>query len=54
MVLSFDGPRVPGAFLNEYAVLQARAAIEPGEAAWELRYRVERIGGVGPWRPAAH
>jgi hypothetical protein len=34
VVLSFDAPRVAGAFLSEYAVLQARAAIEPGEAAW--------------------
>ena len=76
VVLSFDGPRVAGAFLNEYAVLQARASIEPGEAAWDLlnrlakvyvapdaefpgpsgpgylvRYSIERIGGVGPWRP---
>jgi PPOX class probable F420-dependent enzyme len=79
VVLSFDGPRVAGAFLNEYAVLQARATIEPGEAAWDLlnrlakvyvapeaefpaprgpgylvRYTVERIGGVGPWRPSSH
>ena len=79
VVLSFDAPRVAGAFLNEYAVLRARAAIEPGDAAWDLlnrlakvyvapdaefpapkgpgylvRYTVERIGGVGPWRPASH
>jgi PPOX class probable F420-dependent enzyme len=79
VVLSVDGPRVAGAFLNEYVVLRARAAIEPGDAAWDLlnrlakvyvaadaefpgtrgpgylvRYSVERIGGVGPWRPAAH
>ena len=78
VVLSFDAPRVAGAFLNEYAVIQARAAIEPGEAAWDLlnrlakvyvapeaefpapkgpgylvRYSVERIGGVGPWRSAS-
>ena len=31
VVLSFDAPRVAGAFLNEYAVLQARASIEPGD-----------------------
>jgi PPOX class probable F420-dependent enzyme len=74
VVLSFDAPRVPGVFLNEHAVVRARAAIEPGEAAWDLldrlakvymgpdagfpvprgpgylvRYRVERVGGVGPW-----
>ena len=79
VVLSFDAPRVAGAFLNEYAVLRARAAIEPGDAAWDLlnrlakvyvapdaefpapkgpgylvRYTVELIGGVGPWRPASH
>jgi PPOX class probable F420-dependent enzyme len=76
VVLSFDAPRVAGAFLNEYAVLQARATIEPGDAAWDLlnrlakvyvapdaefpapkgpgylvRYSIESIGGVGPWRP---
>jgi PPOX class probable F420-dependent enzyme len=79
VVLSFDAPRVAGAFLNEYAVLRARAAIEPGDAAWDLlnrlakvyvapdaefpapkgpgylvRYAIERIGGVGPWRPSSH
>ena len=79
VVLSFDAPRVAGAFLNEYAVLRARATIEPGEAAWDLlnrlakiyvapdaefpaprgpgflvRYSVEQIGGVGPWRPSSH
>ena len=79
VALSFDGPRVAGAFLNEYAVLRARATIEPGEAAWDLlnrlakvyvapdaefpapkgpgylvRYCVEQIGGVGPWRPSSH
>jgi PPOX class probable F420-dependent enzyme len=77
VVLSFDAPRVADAFLNEYAVLRARATIEPGEAAWDLlnrlakvyvapdaefpapkgpgylvRYSVEQIGGVGPWRPS--
>jgi PPOX class probable F420-dependent enzyme len=79
VVLSFDAPRVAGAFLNEYAVLRARAAIESGDSAWPLlnrlakvyvapdaefpepkgpgylvRYSIERIGGVGPWRPASH
>ena len=79
VVLSFDAPRVAGAFLNESAVLQSRATIEPGVAAWDLlnrlakvyvapdaefpapkgpgylvRYTVEGIGGVGPWRPASH
>ena len=79
VVLSLDAPRVAGAFLNEYAVLRARAAIDPGEAAWDLlnrlakvyvapdaefpapkgpgylvRYSIEQIGGVGPWRPSSH
>lgn len=78
VVLSFDAPRVPGVVLNPYAVLRARAAVQPGDEAWNLlnrlakvymspdagfpapkgpgyivRYSVERIGGVGPWAPAA-
>ena len=36
VVLSFDAPRAPGVFLNDYAVLRARATIEPGEDAWNL------------------
>jgi len=79
VVLSFDAPRTPGVFLNPYAVLTARAVVEPSDGAWDLlnrlakiyvapdaeflapkrpgyvaRYAVERIGGVGPWVPAAH
>jgi PPOX class probable F420-dependent enzyme len=79
VVLSFDVPRQPGVFLNPYAVLRARATIEPSDEAWDLlnrltkvymspdaefpghkgpgyiiRYRVEGIGGVGPWVPGAH
>src|ERR1700691_6239903 len=79
VVLSFDVPRTPGVFLNPYAVLTARAVVEPSDGAWDLlnrltkiyvapdaefpapkrpgyvaRYTVERIGGVGPWVPAAH
>lgn len=78
VVLSFDAPRAPGVFLNPYAVVRARATIEPSDEAWDLldrlakvyvapdmefpapkgpgyivRYAVERIGGVGPWAPAA-
>lgn len=74
VVLSFDGPRDRGAFLNPYAVVRAHASVEPGEGAWDLldrlakvylspdatfpaarapgfilRYRVESVGGVGPW-----
>jgi PPOX class probable F420-dependent enzyme len=73
VVLSFAAPRVPGTFLNEYAVLRATATVTPG-GAWDLlnglakvymspdsefpapkgdgfiiRYKIERVGGVGPW-----
>ena len=44
VVLSFEAPREPGAFLAHYAVVRARAAIEgPTEAAWELLDRLSRI-----------
>jgi PPOX class probable F420-dependent enzyme len=36
VVLSFDAPRVPGVLLNNYAVLRARATVEPGDGAWNL------------------
>jgi PPOX class probable F420-dependent enzyme len=36
VVLSFDAPRVPGTFLAEYAVLQARGVVQPSEEAWDL------------------
>lgn len=74
VTLSFLAPRDPGVVMNPYAVLGARATVEPGDAAWPLlnrltkaymspddefpaprgpgyliRYRVERITGVGPW-----
>lgn len=35
VVLSFEAPRAPGVFLNPYAVLHARAAIEPGDGRME-------------------
>jgi PPOX class probable F420-dependent enzyme len=35
VVLSFDAPRVPGTFLNEYAVLRATATVTPDDA-WDL------------------
>ena len=66
------------ALLNPYAVLRARAAVQPSDDAWNLlnrlakvymspdaefpapkgpgyvvRYSVKRIGGIGPWAPAA-
>lgn len=36
VVLSFDAPRVPGVLLNEYAVVRARAAVQPSDKAWDL------------------
>jgi PPOX class probable F420-dependent enzyme len=39
VVLSFDGPRDHEAFLNPYAVLHARAAVEPSDDAWDLLNR---------------
>jgi PPOX class probable F420-dependent enzyme len=43
VVLSFDAPREPGVFLNPYAVLQARATVEPGDHAWDLLNRLAKI-----------
>ena len=73
-VISMDAPRMPGVFLNPYAVVHAHATVGPSDEAWDLldrlakvyvspettfpapqrpgfviRYRVDRIGGVGPW-----
>ena len=36
VVLSFAAPRDKESFLNPYAVLKARASVEPSEDAWEL------------------
>jgi len=43
VVLSFDAPREPGVFLNPYAVLHARAAVEPSDHAWDLLDRLAKI-----------
>jgi PPOX class probable F420-dependent enzyme len=44
VVLSFDAPRQPGAFLNPYAVLHARATVTASEdAAWDLLNRLAKI-----------
>lgn len=43
VVLSFDAPRVPGIFLNEYAMVRARAAVEPSEDAWDLLNRLAKV-----------
>jgi PPOX class probable F420-dependent enzyme len=43
VVLSFDAPRVPGVFLNPYAVLNARAAVQPSSEAWNLLNRLIKV-----------
>jgi PPOX class probable F420-dependent enzyme len=43
VVLSFDAPRVPGIFLNEYAVLRARAIIQPSDDAWNVLDRLAKV-----------
>jgi PPOX class probable F420-dependent enzyme len=43
VVLSFDAPRVPGVFLNEYAVLRARATVQPSDDAWSLLNRLAKV-----------
>src|ERR1700684_2145942 len=43
VVLSLDAHRDPGVFLNPYAVLRARAAVEPSDGAWDLLIRQAEI-----------
>jgi PPOX class probable F420-dependent enzyme len=43
VVLSFDAPREPGVVLNPYAVLTARAAIEPSDQTWDLLNRLAKV-----------
>jgi PPOX class probable F420-dependent enzyme len=43
VVLSFLAPRDPGVVLNEYAVLRARAAVEPSDGAWDLLDRMTKV-----------
>ncbi len=43
VVLSFEAPRVPGTFLNEYAVLQARGVVEPSDHAWDLLNALAKV-----------
>ncbi len=43
VVLSFEAPRELGVFLNPYAVLKARATVEPSEGAWDLLDRLGRV-----------
>src|SRR3982075_1445354 len=43
VVLSFDAPRVPGVFMNPYAVLRARATVQPSDDAWDLLNRLAKV-----------
>jgi PPOX class probable F420-dependent enzyme len=43
VVLSLDAPRVPGVFLNEYAMLRARAVVQPSDEAWNLLNRLAKV-----------
>lgn len=43
VVLSFDAPRTPNVFLNPYAVLRARATVEPSDEAWDLLNRLTKV-----------
>jgi hypothetical protein len=57
VVLSFDTPRMPGVFLNEYAVVHARAVVEPTDDAWDLLNRLTKVymspdtEFPAPWQP---
>jgi PPOX class probable F420-dependent enzyme len=43
VVLSFTAPRDPGVVLNPYAVVRARATVEPSDQAWDLLDRLTKI-----------
>lgn len=43
VVLSFEAPRAPGVFLNPYAVLRARATVEPSDGTWDLLDRLAKV-----------
>ena len=43
VILSFDAPRVPGVFLNPYAVVRARAAVQATDNAWDLLDRLAKV-----------
>ena len=42
-VLSFLGPHEPGAFLQPYAVLRARATVEPSDRAWDVLDNLAKV-----------
>lgn len=43
IVLSFDAPRQPDVPLNPYAVLHARATVEPSDHTWDLLNDLTKI-----------
>ena len=43
VVLPFDAPRVPGEFLTEYAVIRARASVQPSDDAWDLLNSLAKV-----------
>src|SRR5215813_12242670 len=43
VVLSFDAPRKPGAFMNPYAVLRARGTVQPSDETWDLLTRLAKV-----------
>ncbi|WP_037912316.1 PPOX class F420-dependent oxidoreductase [Actinacidiphila yeochonensis] len=43
VVLSFDAPRTPGVFLNEYATVRAHAEVEKTDDAWDLLDRLAKV-----------
>jgi PPOX class probable F420-dependent enzyme len=43
VVLSFDAPRDRGAVLNPYAVVRARATVEPSDGTWDLLNRLTKV-----------
>ena len=43
VVLSFEAPQEPGVFLNPYAMLHARATIQPSEDTWDLLDRLTKV-----------
>jgi PPOX class probable F420-dependent enzyme len=43
VVLSFEAPHEPGVFMNPYAVLTARATVEPSDQAWDLLNQLTKV-----------
>jgi PPOX class probable F420-dependent enzyme len=43
VVVSFDAPREQGVLLNPYAVLRARATLDPSDGAWDLLNRLAKV-----------